>query len=122
MSELKPLICPQCGAHINRNTYRCEYCGTQFKKETELNPFQFEVLRPGSVVLRSHCKASLEAIEMVGGREKASELVIKKMAEEMASKIAPYMDVSAQIDVRTMCMEVDARLRIIEPTGRFNWG
>ena len=121
MSELKPLICPQCGAHINRTTYRCEYCGTQFKQEAELNPFQFEVLRPGAVVLRSQCTMPLKAVEMVGGREKASELVIKQMAKELASKIAPYMDVAAEVDLCTMDMRVNARLRIIEPTGKYDW-
>lgn len=34
-SDIKPMICPNCGGHINRKTYICEYCDTQFVKGGE---------------------------------------------------------------------------------------
>ena len=31
--KYKPLICTCCGAKINRDTMRCEYCGTEYLEE-----------------------------------------------------------------------------------------
>lgn len=120
MSELQPLICPQCGAAINRKTYVCEYCGTKFKKDEEMiNPFAIEILQPGTRVIQSQCVMTEEVVRMMGSKE-ASEFVIKQMAKEMANQIAPFMDVEiSRSDRNPFDTKVRARLRVLEPTYRF---
>lgn len=29
--KLVPLICERCGGNINKDTYKCEHCGTQYE-------------------------------------------------------------------------------------------
>lgn len=119
MSELQPLICPQCGAHINRTTYRCEYCGTQFKRDMELIQPYVEVLKPGTQVLHAQCVMSGEVVRLMGSKE-ASEFVIRQMAKELAGQIAPFMDVESSRDLgNPFDTRVRARLRVLEPTYRF---
>ena len=120
MSELKPLICPQCGATINRETYVCEYCGTKFKKDYEMmSPFAVEILQPGTRVLRSQAIMTEEVVRVLGSKE-ASEFIIKQMAREMAEQIAPFMDVEIRrSDTNPFDTKVNARLRVLEPTYRF---
>ena len=33
MSDLKPLVCPNRGGKINSARMKCEYCGTEFRRD-----------------------------------------------------------------------------------------
>ena len=118
MSNLEPLICPQCGAQINRNTYKCEYCGTEFKKGAQVMLYQVEVLRPGVRVLRQDCRMSWEMIHAIGVEE-ASKIALNQMAREIAQVIAPFMDACIENDPSTLEYKLHTRLRVVEPTYRF---
>ena len=46
MSRMKSVICPNCGANLsvdeNRDTFFCEYCGTQIQKNTNMTYVKIE--------------------------------------------------------------------------------
>lgn len=119
MSNLKPLICPQCGGTINRSNRKCEYCGTEYDLGYD-NVLHFEALHPGTHILQSQAIMSEEMIQVMGARE-ASEYILRKMAEEMVQQLIPFMDVKTEIDpVNPWCgRKIQARLRVIDPTFRF---
>lgn len=123
MSKLEPLVCPQCGGKINRITYICEYCGTQFKKDgpSWSNPVQFEVLRPGTHVFVSQMRIPEEMIYHMGAKE-AGELALRRMAEEFAECLIPYMDIETckdEQDFLHLSTTMRARIRVVEPTYKF---
>ena len=122
MSKPKPLVCPQCGGSINRATYICEYCGTQFKKEHDAcEPIQFEVLRPGTHVFTSQMRIPEEMVHCMGAKE-AGELALRRMAEEFAECLIPYMDIKTykdEADYKRLSTTVKARIRVVEPTYHF---
>ena len=119
MSKLKPLICPQCGGTINRTNRKCEYCGTEYDLGYD-DVLHFEALHPGTHVLQSQALMTDEMLQVMG-LEKASEYVLRKMAEEMATQLIPFMDVQTQIDPINPWdgRKIRARLRVIDPTFRF---
>lgn len=122
MSKPKPLICPQCGGSINRTTYICEYCGTQFKKEHDaFEPIQFEVLHPGTHVLALQTRIPEEMIYQMGAQE-AGEFALKRLAEQFAVSLIPYMDVKTCTDEQDFLRSsttMRARIRVIDPAYKF---
>ena len=119
MSKLKPLICPQCGGTINRSKRKCEYCGTQYDLGYD-DVLHFEVLQPGTHVLGSQAIMTDEMIQVMGSK-KASEYILRRMAEEMAEQLIPFMDVKTELDpvYPWAGTKIRARLRVIDPTFRF---
>lgn len=117
MSKLKPLVCPQCGGHINRSSKKCEYCGTEYDLGYD-NVLHFEAIHPGTHILQSQAVMTEEMIRIMGSK-KASEYILRRMAQEMAEHIIPMMDVRTEFEPMLNQTRVKARLRVIEPTFRF---
>lgn len=117
MSELKPLVCTQCGGTINRATYTCEYCGTKFKEDSP-NIVHMVSIRQDVKVIQSQRILDDEMIHVMGSKD-ASEYVLKQMAAEMAEILIPMMDVKVcrdELDFIRNTHTVKARLRVVEPT------
>lgn len=119
MSNLKPLICPLCGGTINRSNKKCEYCGTEYDLGYD-TVLHFEALHPGTHVLQSQALMTDDMLQVMGLKV-ASEYILREMAEEMASKLIPFMDVQTEADPLYPFggRKIRARLRVIDPTFRF---
>ena len=112
--NLEPLICPQCGGHVDRARMTCEHCGTQFKTQSEVIKIITE--RPGEHTLCAEVAIINEIIPKLGA-EKASEIALREIAGKMAKCIMPY--ISVQTSEQEMWMEdmtvVRGRLRVLDP-------
>lgn len=82
MIEPKPLICQSCGAPINRQTLKCDYCGTEYERENNGVMINYVVERPG--IHKINAKVSLNDEIILHTPEAAQEFVLRKMRDEIA--------------------------------------
>lgn len=112
MSELKPLICKQCGGHIDRDKLVCNSCGTAYRLDNDYLPVRIELSRAkiqtltGSVLVPAeyHLKAN-----------DLAEYSLRKMAEQMAERIMPLIDLQTEFDMKQNAFITHGRLRAIDP-------
>lgn len=121
MSDLKPLICPNCGGKINAARMKCEYCGTEFRCDDdgvlkiryESVPCKTQVLGvsinvPKDMAIRMYDEAMLRGY------------VMDEMTYRLAKALAPMMDIAVQADnPLSDSVVVRGRVRVIRPNYRF---
>lgn len=113
---MNKLICQCCGGRINRHSYRCEYCGTQYEEFN--NYIRIATYNPGCQVLRSKMEIPKEEVEYMGAQN-AAEYMSKRLSKNLADALAPYMTMETEFDPRTMRQIVTASVRVINPDYRF---
>ena len=59
---MKNFKCPNCGAKINRNTLKCEYCGSEYTQESLLKPTSNVSLK---TIRKLSPKQVISSIEMI---------------------------------------------------------
>lgn len=94
--KIKPMICTQCGAPINRERMMCEYCGTKY--DVRDDPIlRIETYQEPIVTLESVCGIDKRVVDSIGP-DKASAIICGKMAVEMADKLTALIDLKVQED------------------------
>lgn len=106
---MKELKCPNCGAPINRETMRCDYCGAVFKRA--FNTIVYQVENPKIVPLKTVMKVDDELTTMDG----YERYLVDEMAYSLAKQVANYMDVTIQHDPRNCQVTARARVRVVPP-------
>jgi hypothetical protein len=95
----------------------CEYCGTAFKEEHDnlirIETFQNPVVTLGQSIRVNH-------LDFYENPEQMAELTIKRLANQFAEAIAPYMDLEYQFDPYTADHVLDARIKIVNPIHKPN--
>lgn len=117
MTDLKPLTCPNCGGRINAARMRCEYCGTQFKREEE-SVFRIEVARPGVKTLQVNARMPERYIMDIGD-DAIRSIVRDQMSHQLAEALVPMLDLKVGHDLERMEGIVCGRIRVLEPGYRF---
>lgn len=97
MNDLKPLICTECGGHIDRATMTCKFCGIQYKLDEYEHPIRIMEYSTRVDTISSRVTIPRYLIEGVGA-EKAMEMTLHKMAEQMAEKIMPLIEFTHEYD------------------------
>lgn len=64
---MKNFKCPNCGAKINRNTLKCEYCGSEYTQESLLKPNSNVSL---NTIRKLSPKQVISSIEMIDSSTK----------------------------------------------------
>lgn len=116
MVELKPLICTQCGAQIDRKTMRCPYCDTQYEKKHDGMPINFVVERPGVHRIRAEVRVADEMARY--DPEGATRYVMDRLRFGIADGLLDYMKVvtSKEFDPMNMCQIIRGEVRVLDPT------
>lgn len=117
VNELKPLICPNCGGRINAVRMKCEYCGTQFKRD-EGPVLRIEAVRPGVRTLETNAMIP-ERYIMDLGDDAIRSIVRDQMSHQLAEALVPMLDLSVGHDFHLNEAIVRGRIRILEPGYRF---
>lgn len=117
MNELKPLICPNCGGKINAARMRCEYCGTQFKRD-EGPVLRIETVRPGVRTLEANVMIPEYYVNMLEGDE-IRGIVRDQISRKLAEAVVPMLDLRVGHDFERMEAIVRGRIRVLEPEYRF---
>jgi len=91
MSKLQKLQCEQCAGRIDGATLTCQSCGMQYRLNEDFTLCRMEVYHGrftsigGSIAIPAYMLNEL-------GPEGACELTLTKLAENMATKILPFME------------------------------
>lgn len=117
VNELKPLTCPNCGGRINAARMRCEYCGTQFKRE-EGPVLRIETARPGVRTLEANVRIPEYYIRDFNGEE-VGNIVRDQISRKLAEALVPMLDVKTGHDLERMEAVMYGRIRVLEPGYRF---
>ena len=121
--KAEALRCNYCGGFVNPTTYKCEYCGTQYKKpELEYGQTRLTLI-PVNVPTEVLCVAKEMDYWMYRDMEKngvpIEEMVRREMADEIAKNIAERMEIQQDIGIEFGKMRFAARLRLVKPDYRF---
>lgn len=110
---MEALTCKCCGAPINRDTYKCDYCGTQYKRPTEKLPTLI-IERPGVKVLSSEFKVDDYEIRRLGADYLYNEIKWHSI-QQMMETLIPLMEVSTMFCPEDFTTRIRTRLRVVEP-------
>ena len=117
--SIKPLICPQCGAPINRERMVCEYCGTKFEIKND-NLLRIETYYVPPITLEGRVLYPKEIYEHdLMDAEEISKMICGRIATELANKLAQYLDYSIQEEPITNKIIARGRVRVLPPDYRF---
>ena len=117
MNELKPLTCPNCGGKINASRMRCEYCGTQFKRD-EGQVIRVETVRPGVKTLGANARIPEYYIQHLSNEE-IVRMVGDQMTIQLAKALVPMLDLQVGHDIDRMEAVVRGRIRVLESGYRY---
>lgn len=106
-------ICQCCGGRINPTTMKCEYCGTEYKKEAD------KIIRIETFTNPVRTFSAKVAIPdnwfREFGVESVSKLAVEQLVKELSESIAPMMEVYSDHDIATMQHTFSGRIKIIQP-------
>lgn len=105
--------CSNCGGRINPNTMRCEYCGTQYKKEADERIIKVETFQNPIKVYKTQMTVPREHLN--GNEETMSKIVINQLARNLADAFAENMEVHSEYDPMLNGYRITSRVRIVEP-------
>ena len=121
---MEALRCDYCGGHINPNTYKCEYCGTQYKKPQNDSWLKYEVKfvsasAPCEVlgVQKEIDMFDFRTMQDIGVPIEAK--VREDFANQIARAIADKLTIYEDYDITSMKKKYMAKLRIVKPDYRF---
>lgn len=115
--QIKKMKCECCGGRINPSTYRCEYCGTQYKREYD-GLMRIETYQNPCKVYASEINVPMEEIKAYG-EEEVSKMAIRQLSRNLAEAIAPNMEMQTEYDPMYCRQRISARVRIVEPKYMF---
>ncbi len=107
------LICQCCGGHINRTTYKCEYCGTQYKSEQD-QIIRIETYHNPVRSIKSSVRLDHKMVLQLGP-EAAAEIVMREITRELSKSLAPFIKLTNYMDYRTCQNIVDGEIKIVQP-------
>lgn len=102
-------ICECCGGHINPRTMKCEYCGTQYKKEYD-NYVRIETFQNPVITLKSRVMLDRDV-----PLEVASRYALEELTRELARNLTPFLVTESMYHPDTMLTEVNGMIKIVKP-------
>lgn len=111
--KMKPMICEQCGGHIDRRKMRCPYCGTEYGRENNGVVMRYRLSRPGETVIRS--QVSMDYGMVKDCPEGAKEYALDRMRHEVADALLAFMKITTCTDYSNMCEIIRGEVRVIDP-------
>lgn len=115
MSTLQRLQCDNCGGRIDRASLTCTSCGMQYEKDKN-EPIMLRVI---SEQRRTEVLSGTVLIPdefMRVEPEKAIEYAVKEMANQMAERLIPFIELEWSRDFMRHQTGIYGRLRVARPT------
>lgn len=120
MSDLKPLICPNCGGKVNAARMKCEYCGTEFRCDDDgVLKIRYESVPCSTQVLGVSVNVPKDMIMRIDDDSAIRGFAMDEMTRRMAQILTPMMDIKVQDNPHFNSVVVNGRVRVIRPDYRF---
>lgn len=117
MREPKAFRCANCGQMLpisHTGISKCKYCGTEYQVDDDwAAPLRIETMPFKAVTFAERVK--IPFIVMRTDPEKAFEFSLHEMAERMAERIIPCMEIYAEEDLNTFDTFLGAKIRVAVP-------
>lgn len=120
---MEKLQCQNCGGHlidIGYGHYKCEYCGTEYKKNDSPYIPHMLVQTIAPPCLTVEAKAIMDDYLIYANPEMASEMVVRKLSDSLAEAIKEHMVVRSERDPVTQQMLYRGRIRFLDENYRFS--
>lgn len=115
---IKPLVCTECGGHIDRDTMTCKFCGIQFELDNYMQPIIVKRFETKINVLESYMTIPQEMFVLEhehGNLQNLTEYAVKELARQFADKLVPFMEVRREYNPIFDKQEIRARVRVAQP-------
>ena len=116
---LEELKCSNCGAALNPNTLKCEYCGSQYAKKEEQGLIHYIQTCPAQVATLGAVVGIPDEVMRYGSADQASEYAVKELTHKLAEALMPYTKIETMRDPYTMSQMIRGTIRVVEPDFRF---
>lgn len=114
MSKLQKLQCEQCAGKIDGVTLTCQSCGMQYRLDEDMTLVKIKTYNMKFHVLQG--QISLPAYVLFDtGEKRFAEMTLNMMAENMASKILPFMELRTMYNPEYQVFTTQGNVRIAEP-------
>lgn len=111
---MKKLICTCCGAPINREKRKCEYCGTEYEFDTQDRPFiRIETFH--NPVREFAACAVIPRQEAVRYGEEYMKYAINNLAQAMLPAVMEGMRIQVVSDPTVDGKKLVARMKVVIP-------
>ena len=119
--NIKPMICTQCGAPINRERMICEYCGTRYEQTEDLTrPLRITYSPEVRMqILQSQVAMDNQVINVVSDADEIARIVHSRITAQLAEALAPYVEYTVQEDPAYRMQVIRGRVRVLPPGYRF---
>ena len=115
MTDMKPLVCANCGGQIDRSTMKCPFCDTQYHRQRDNAVIHYIVDRPGVHRLRATIRVDDQMARHDPGA--ASEYVLNRLRHEIADGLLAYMKIETakDFDPLSRCQIIRGEVRVLDP-------
>lgn len=114
---MKALICECCGGQINPRTYKCEYCGTAYKRDADDNIIRIETFHNPVKEYTSSMEIPPEVSLCLG--KDVGRYAVEQLANHLTEAIAECMELVYTYDPMRMSHRITARVRMVEPVNTY---
>lgn len=113
--KIKPMICEQCGGHVDRKTMRCPYCGTEYAYSNNGVQIRFEEKRPGEHSIFAQVDVDMDMIAKYP--DIAQSYALDTLRNEIADALLAFMKISTSTKLDPLCQHqiIRAEVRVIDP-------
>lgn len=109
---MKELKCTNCGAALTPDG-KCEYCGSRFRIDGEIQPMLFRIENPKAVPLV--CETLIDKRMVAEFGDVAAERAKHDMAYKMAAHLERCMEMSVSDDPILDAVRVRGKIRVVLP-------
>ena len=118
---MKEQKCANCGAPLTRTkfgTYKCEYCGTEYKtSEYQGQTCYIQVVNAACHTLTSKVHVDEELVRR--NPEMASEMVVESLSRSLADTLKEYMTIQSSYDPMDMSYIYRGTIRVVPEAYRY---
>lgn len=110
---MKNLTCTCCGGRINRATRKCEYCGTEYIIDDDVQTIRFETFTNPVKEFSACAILDKEAVLLAGNDY--MEFAVHKLAEQMLPAVVEGMRITVEDNHFLDQSKITGRLKIVVP-------
>lgn len=111
-----PLICKNCGAHINPKTMQCDYCGVSYKSNgsTTQNSQIFYPFKIGGDydIVGETIPVDMRRLKLEFG-DRADDLIKEEVCKRIAKRLEPYIYLTEERSLSGCLSKVYGYIKIL---------
>ena len=109
----KAMTCRCCGAPLSKtyNGWKCDYCGTTYAEDSGT----LKIISVPARVEHVRCEVEVDDMIVYNDPDFASKYILSQISQQLAEKIAPYMQYKTESYPLKMTQRVKARIGVVLP-------